>query len=146
MGYMRIHPYGEELEMTKLKTIQKQENLNEVYSLGDLGPGGGKHIYYIKYMNVDRFTSQTGGMYPPNVDGTLIQFQKGPRKETLSTQGALDCDLLEIVRDRLKAFQAGEFACSENAEALACVELALAWMNKRVEDRMGRGVLGTTQK
>ena len=60
--------------------------------------------------------------------------------------GVLDTDLLEIVRDRLKAFNQGEYATRENALAITHIEEALLWMNKRVEDRAERGVLGTTQK
>ncbi len=55
----------------------------------------------------------------------------------------LDCDLLEIVRDRLKCFQEGDYRCRENAIALTHIEEALLWMNKRVEDRAERNVLGT---
>jgi hypothetical protein len=58
--------------------------------------------------------------------------------------GVLDVDLLEIVRDRLKAFQTGDYATRENACAITHIEEALMWMNKRVEDRAERGVLGTT--
>jgi hypothetical protein len=53
---------------------------------------------------------------------------------------------LEIVRDRLQGFQSGEFACRENAIALTHLEECLLWMNKRVEDRAERGVLGTSNK
>ena len=55
-------------------------------------------------------------------------------------------DLLEIVRDRLKAFQAGDFATEYNAQALVHVEEALMWLNRRVEDRIERQVLGTNNK
>lgn len=50
------------------------------------------------------------------------------------------------MRDRLKGFQQGQFATRENAIALAHIEEALLWMNKRVEDRIERGVLGTNEK
>ncbi|MFR1808566.1 MAG: ABC transporter ATPase [Pygmaiobacter massiliensis] len=75
-----------------------------------------------------------------------IEFQKGPRDCKGSINGVLDTDLLEIVRDRLKDFQAGEFSARENACALTHIEEALMWMNRRVEDRMGRNVLGTYNK
>jgi hypothetical protein len=75
-----------------------------------------------------------------------IVFQNGPRKEETSVHGVLDPDLLEIVRDRLKAFQAGPYATRENACALTHIEEALFWMNKRVEDRIERNVLGTMNK
>ena len=43
----------------------------------------------------------------------------------------------------MQRFQAGPYACRENAEALTHIEEALMWLNKRVEDRAQRGVLGT---
>lgn len=75
-----------------------------------------------------------------------IVFQHGPRKLSASTDGVLDSDLLEIVLDRLKEFNKGEFATRENAIAITHIEEALLWMNKRVEDRAERGVLGTLEK
>ena len=69
-----------------------------------------------------------------------------PRNESGSTHGVIDTDLLEIVRDRLKAFQAGDFATEYNAQALVHVEEALMWLNRRVKDRIERQVLGTNNK
>ena len=123
--------------MEKLSTIQKRNNLNDVYRCGDPGPGGAYHYYRVEWV-----ANPDVGM----VHSQLIQFQCGPRKELLSNHGVLDTDLLEIVRDRLKCFQAGDYACRENACALTHIEEALMWMNKRVEDRAERGVLGTTEK
>lgn len=76
----------------------------------------------------------------------VIQFQHGPRKLPDSIHGVLDTDLLEIVRDRLRGFQQGEYSCRENACALTHLEEALMWMNRRVEDRIERQVLGTNNK
>ena len=122
--------------MEKLNTIQKRNNLNAVYADGEMGNGGAYHEYKI--------------CYEPNQDGYVrthvISFQNGPRKINGSTNGVLDCDLLEIVRHRLSCFQKGEFATRENAIALTHIEEALLWMNKRVEDRAERGVLGTNGK
>lgn len=125
--------------MYQLSTIQKRNKLNEVYRCGEVGPGGAYHEYEIF------------GSSDLEGEGTWYQlltvcFQKGPRGYTDSTSGVLDCDLLEIVRDRLSCFQAGEFATRENACALHHIEEALFWMNKRVEDRAERNVLGTYQK
>lgn len=118
----------------KLSTIQKRENLNAVYAIDEAGCGGANHAYRIIIPN--------GGKYPSQD----IQFQNGPRKDSDSIHGVLDTDLLEIVRDRLKGFQSGEFACRENACALTHIEEALMWMNRRVEDRIERNVLGTNNK
>ena len=83
------------------------------------------------------------GLPEKDEDGARIRFQCGPRKSPDARRGLLDVDLLEIVRDRLRAFQAGPFSCRENACALTHIEEALMWMNRRVEDRIERGVLGT---
>ncbi len=84
----------------------------------------------------------SNGMFPI----AEIRFQHGARNEEGSTAGVLDGDLLEIVRDRLKAFNQGEYATRENEYAIAHIEEALMWMNKRAEDRAERGVLGTMRK
>lgn len=116
--------------LIELNTIQKKEKLNRVYRDGEPGPGGAYHDYMITMED----------------KGAVIQYQKGPRKDPEARHGVLDCDLLEIVRDRLSCFQAGEFACKENQEALEHVEAALHALNKRVEDRIARGVLGENKK
>lgn len=121
----------------QLSTIQKRNNLNKVYRYGEPGPGGAYHEYDVYCAGDDL---ENGN---PVI---VIQFQKGPRNDPDSQHGVLDGDLLEIVRDRLRAFQAGTFACRENACALTHIEEALMWMNKRAEDRAERGVLGTMQK
>ena len=117
--------------MRELSTIQKRENLNKVFAVDKKGNGGANHRYIID-----------------GNDECLcdIQFQDGARHEEGSVHGVIDTDLLEIVRDRLIGFQQGEFATRYNAIALTKIEEALMWMNKRVEDRIERGVLGTNKK
>ena len=117
----------------KLETIQTKENLNSVYSSDEIGPGGAYHEYKI-------LRNDTGD------ELTTIKFQKGPRKESNSTHGVLDGDLLEIVRDRMMSFQNGPFASEYNAEALMHIEEALKALNRRVEDRISRNVLGKNIK
>lgn len=124
--------------MRKLNTIQKVEKLNSVYAADERGCGGANHQYNIVGEPVDE-----NGM---GVFQEIIKFQNGPRKDEKSVHGILDTDLLEIVRDRLKGFQAGEFATEDNAKALEHIEIALMYMNKRVMDRYERNVLGTYQK
>ena len=126
----------------QLKTIQKREKLNNVFALDEKGNGGANHQYSIvsnEFNNDSYFNKEY-------LFETIIQFQNGARKEKGSIHGVLDTDLLEIVRDRLIGFQQGEFATRENACAITHIEEALMWMNKRVEDRLDRGVLGTNQK
>lgn len=123
--------------MKKLSTIQKRNNLHQVFRGDEPGAGGACHKYIIRQ---DKFCPHE------EVVVAEIQFQHGPRMNEESTVGVLDVDLLEIVRDRLAAFQNGEFRCRENACALTHIEEALMWMNKRVEDRAERNVLGTMKK
>jgi site-specific DNA-cytosine methylase len=124
--------------MEKLSTIQKRENLNAIYRTGEPGPGGAYHDYDIYPRGCNPNTTE--------VAMACIEFQKGPRNSPESRHGILDTDLLEIVRDRLKAFQSGLYATRENAIALTHIEEALMWMNRRVEDRIERNVLGTMEK
>ena len=130
--------------MEKLSTIQKRENLNHVYRVGEPGPGGAYHDYDIHHADPSPFP------FPftphPEVALACMEFQKGPRDDPESRHGVLDTDLLEIVRDRLTAFQLGNMGCKENNMALYHIEEALMWMNRRVEDRIERRVLGTMNK
>lgn len=117
----------------KIITIQKREKLNEVCRVGFKGPGGAYHDYAILSASTQEIMA-------------AIEFQKGPRKNQESRHGVLDTDLLEIVRDRLKCFQENGYACRENEKALEHIEEALMWLNRRVEDRIERNVIGTMEK
>lgn len=123
--------------MRELNTIQKREKLNKVYAVDEKDNGGANHRYKITSEPDEKNTEQ---------HVVTIQFQDGARNEWCSIRGVIDTDLLEIVRDRLKGFQSGEFSCRENACALTHIEEALMWMNRRVEDRIERNVLGTNNK
>lgn len=119
--------------MTELDTIQKRGNLNTVIVADEPHTvNGGHHRYLIQLTDSD-------------CDDAVIQFQDGPRNEEGSIRGVLDGDLLEIVRHRIASFQNGPYKTRENAIALTHIEEALLWMNKRVEDRTARGVMGTKQ-
>ena len=123
--------------MRKLSTIQKRENLNEVYAVDNPGNGGAHH----KDVLVDPVA-----LDHEKINLLNIQFQNGARKEEESIDGVLDTDLLEIVRHRMQCFQAGPYASEYNAKALEHIELALMFLNRRVEDRIERNVLGTYNK
>ena len=118
----------------ELETIQTREKLNTVSAVDEPGNGGANHRYIITPNN-----QYQAWKYE-------IQFQDGPRKVADSKHGVLDTDLLEIVRDRLKGFQNGDFSSEYNVKALEHIEIALMYMNRRVEDRIRRGVLGTNNK
>lgn len=120
--------------MEKLITVQKREKLNTVSRADEPGPGGAHHIYIIEPVGISEGIA------------TVIDFQKGARKDPDAITGVIDSDLLEIVLDRYKAFQAGPFSSRENAIVITHIEEALMWMNRRVEDRIERNVLGTYEK
>ena len=120
------------LPLRKLSPIQKRNNLNEVFVLDEQGPGGGYHDYGV----VDNC----------GVERARILFQKGPRNDPDARDGVTDQDLLEIVRDRLAAFQKGSLPSRETACALTHIEEALMWLNKRAGDRAERGVRGPYTK
>jgi len=124
--------------MLHLSTMQKREKLNNVYAIDEKGAGGANHKYLISSIDKDSIEAK--------VFHTEIQLQNGARKLEGSIHGVLDTDLLEIVRHRLQCFQKGAFASRDNTVALTHVEEALMWMNRRVEDRIEREVLGTNNK
>lgn len=128
--------------MIEVNTIQKREKLNDVYPVDEVSPGGAYHRYIISEHG------ETCWCDGSNNIGIMsdIYFQKGPRKKEDSRHGIIDSDLLEIVRHRLQCFQDGPFASRENAIALTHIEEALMWINRRVEDRIERNVLGTNNK
>lgn len=75
-----------------------------------------------------------------------VQFQHGPRHEPGSKSGVTEAVLLTIVADRMRSFNAGPFACRENALVLTKVEEALHWLKHRADERAKRGVLGKNEK
>ena len=124
--------------MNRLNTIQQRENLNCIYRTGEPGPGGAYHDYDIY--------PDDCALIETEIPMACIEFQRGPRNDPESRHGVLDSDLLEIVRDRLRAFCAGPMTNAETERALGHVEAALHHLNKRVEDRIRRNVLGTMEK
>jgi len=53
---------------------------------------------------------------------------------------------LAILIDRLRGFQAGPYACRENAIQLTKLEETLMWTKERAHARAKRGVLGKNVK
>lgn len=106
----------------------------EIAVLDEPGAGGAHHEYLV---------------YWPNSRGTVstrrVDFQNGPIKEN-GTNGLTQEVLLSIVAHRLECFQAGPFACNENARALLHVRQALEALKHRTISRQARGVEGTHQR
>ena len=121
------------MELNRLNfRIQRRNNLNNVfYNIERQKQSNGIHDYVITRNDGE------GDMV------AKISFQNGARNEPGSITGVLDSDLIEIVKHRLEQFQAGKFACRENALAVNALTEALFWIAKRANDRDERGVLGT---
>ena len=119
-------------------TSHKVNGLNEALKIEVLdkpGPGNACHEYCTTFVD-----ESLGG-----IERSPIGFQNGPVKES-GVNGISNEALLAIVEDRLLGFQAGEFACRENAIALTKLQEAMMWLQKRTRDRLARGVEGTNAK
>ena len=122
----------------RIITDHKLNGLNEaieIYARDEPGQGGASSDYLI-------VPNVTPGCA---INPVTIKFQTGPIKEA-GVNGTSQEALLAVVIDRLRSFQAGPFACRDNAVALTKLEEALMWLQKRTRDRMARGVEGTYQK
>lgn len=100
--------------------------------LDEPGAGGANHDYRI---------SGYGSGHPRGATGTRICFQNGPINE-VGVNGVTQEALLAVVIDRLRSFQAGPFACTENAVALVHATCALDALKGRTLARMARCVEG----
>lgn len=114
--------------------------------LDEPGAGGANHLYRISGFNTatnpsDPFVAKHGAP----ADYSTVLFQNGPIAET-GVNGVTQEALLAICIDRLRSFQAGPYACRENALALTKMEEAQMWLLQRTRARMARGVEGTHQK
>lgn len=125
-------------------TDHKLNGLNDALQitvLDEPGQGGACHEYVIDLMAepgaTPAITSET--------TRTFINFQNGPILEA-GINGVSGEALVAVVIDRLRSFQAGPFACRDNAVAITKLEEAMMWLQKRTRDRLSRGVEGTNQK
>lgn len=124
------------METRKLTTIQ-QRSRDNVFAQGETGACGERSEYAVVRPCDDK--GETGEMI------AIIKFQHGPIGAAGSVAGILDADALEMVRDRLIAFQDSSLDCHYNAMALQHIEAALLYIKQRTDDRAERGVLGTMQ-
>jgi hypothetical protein len=104
----------------------------EIAVLDEPGAGGANHKYDVSWG-------------PGEYQGIHINFQNGPIAEA-GVNGVTQEVLIAICIDRLRSFQAGPYACRENALALTKLEEAQQWLHSRTRARMARGVEGTHQK
>ena len=121
-------------------TSHKVNGLNEalmIEVLDEPGQGNACHEYRLSIIK-----QPNGDLRGIPACVTEIHFQNGPILED-GFNGISGEALLAIVEDRLIGFQSGQFACSENANALTKIQEAMMWLQKRTMDRMKRGVEGT---
>lgn len=104
------------------------------------GAGGANHRYVIS--GFDTSTNKSADSLCNDQTAVTLLFQNGAIPET-GVNGVTQEVLLELVADRLRSFQAGPFACRENAIALTKIEEAQMWLLQRTRKRMQRGVEGT---
>ncbi len=103
------------------------------------GAGGANHRYEISgFLSV----GNPSAAQDDAEDSCVILFQNGPIADA-GVNGVTHEALLAIVADRLRSFQAGPYACRENALALTKIEEAQHWLQHRTLARMRRGVEGT---
>lgn len=135
----RILPTG--LETPAVRQIPFEHEYIAIVALDKPAEGGASHDYLLQVVE------NTAEMSIVPSDRALhsryvIHFQKGPIKEC-GWNGITDEALLEIVLDRMNAFQSGPYKCRENAIAITKIEEALHWFLHRKLARQKRGVEGT---
>lgn len=111
--------------------VNPANDVLNVLVMDEPSAGGANHRYDIAWSDKDAMLRQA-----------VIEFQNGPIAEA-GVNGLTHEVLLAIIADRLRAFQAGPYACLENHEALECVMFALSHLKRRTEKRLARGVEGT---
>lgn len=126
-------------EITEHRVNPANDKL-KVTVLDEPGAGGANHHYMVTLPDWSRAPDGA------NAQGVWdIQFQNGPIAEA-GVNGLTQEVLLAICADRLRSFQAGPYACRENALALTKIEEAQHWLSSRTLARMARGVEGTHEK
>ena len=109
--------------------------------------GNASHVYRV-WMDVTHTQAaiESGCTGPARGMVAAIDFQHGPRLSATSEPGITEAVLLAILIDRLEGFQAGPFACEENAAQLAHLRAAMHLTRDRAIARAQRGVLGKNEK
>ena len=114
-----------------------------IHVVDDPGVGGANHRYQIEGFDTENNPSrQVGYVWPHSAVHLTIFFQNGPIPE-VGNNGITNEALLAILIDRMRGFQSGKFACDENAQALAHLEIAMDCLHFRAAQRMKAGVEGT---
>jgi hypothetical protein len=119
--------------------VNPANDLIEIRVTDEPGAGGANHAYEVWLPDTVVDGPGEGHTHGPEI---RINFQNGPINEN-GVNGVTQEVLLAIVADRLRSFQAGKYACRENALALTKIEEAQHWLHSRTLARMQRGVEGT---
>lgn len=107
------------------------------------GAGGANHRYEITGFDNDTNPSRLNSAgYSHSGARLVVMFQNGPIKE-VGVNGVTDQSLAALLIDRLRGFQAGQYACDDNAEALGHLEAYMECSKRRTRARIARGVEGT---
>lgn len=81
-----------------------------------------------------------------NAVGLCVSWQNGPLGRGVDRKESNGCFVETVIQaaiDRLEYYQAGKFACEENAQALDALDLALNACDRRTSCREARAVEGT---
>lgn len=113
-----------------------------VLVLDKRGAGNASHRYRLEW--AAQTIDPPGGAHAGG-NALEITFQNGPIKEA-GQNGVTNEALLSVLIDRMRGFQAGPYACGENANALRHLADALGWLLARTKARIDRGVEGTHAK
>jgi hypothetical protein len=103
-----------------------------VSAIDERGSGHANHVYKV-------YDNKSGD------ELLMVEFQRGAIQEN-GVNGVQNEDLLMMVIDRLIGFQTGEFACSENEEALRLIIQGTSILQLRTAKRKARGVEGKNVK
>lgn len=115
----------------------------KITCLDEAGAGGASHLYQIEGFNTETNPScPFMDRYGEPAKHSTVLFQNGPINE-VGVNGVTHEALLAILIDRLQSFQAGPYACRENALALTKLEEAQQWLQSRTRARLQCGVEGT---
>lgn len=132
------------MQITSHKVNPANDTL-DVHILDEAGAGGAHHHYLVEgfeYATNPAVADIPSIAHDNSVD---VVFQNGPISE-VGVNGITHEVLLAIMIHRLECFQAGPYACRENALALTKLQEAQMWLLERTRGRMARGVEGTHEK
>jgi hypothetical protein len=103
----------------------------------------------------DCHTYELEKMYPDHTEGVQEHYDQSNqlhfyemREDGTRINGVTNEEVLRVLIHRLKwlnskVWMDGKFICLENENAIAALQEALFWLNRRTTDRIARDVEGT---